>query len=513
MLSIKRKNVPEYLHYSELYNSVKVPERLYAKKIFKSGKLEIDNLNDLYKVMNVIKYYQINTIPDEVYQFIIKHTDCKSKTSNVINKVLLDELINKFSDCFELQVKDTGRNVVFNSTELALFIEYKTKNIELSELFAKTIVESHVNLFKVLYCEDLMGDLDYQHKNEHFHETKHNDLYTPIGKAGNIHIIMHLVENQEKHTSDSLDNMMQLISQTIKDKKHDFTTKYLLTNIRRNKYYKTFQCSKESYYSYPYDRDLMIFATENNRLDMIEFMTKEGVKWTHLVLNYAAKHGFLDILKYAIEQDKTRSRWEGLLAVLLNLVVKNKHFSCVKYLIEELPKRLIIQINYRDIISAIENDDIEMVKYLLESQNSRGRFESFKSMFFEYAICKNAIQCLKYLHKNGYNAQAMSNGLTGLMDDGNSFEMIKYLHKNNLLNTKNAELCALAAKYGDLKVLKYLHEHKYAWDERTCNFAEQNGHLECFKYAYELDCPWSRTTKNIKGHRDIIEYMNKNFPL
>ena len=71
----------------------------------------------------------------------------------------------------------------------------------------------------------------------------------------------------------------------------------------------------------------------------------------------------------------------------------------------------------------------------------------------------------------------------------------------------------IAAKYGDLKVLKYLHEHKYAWDERTCNFAEQNGHLECFKYAYELDCPWSRTTKNIKGHRDIIEYMNKNFPL
>ena len=45
--------------------------------------------------------------------------------------------------------------------------------------------------------------------------------------------------------------------------------------------------------------------------------------------------------------------------------------------------------------------------------------------------------------------------------------------------------CHEAAENGDLECLKYLHENGYPWYSNTCKSAAASGNLECLKYAHE----------------------------
>jgi hypothetical protein len=71
---------------------------------------------------------------------------------------------------------------------------------------------------------------------------------------------------------------------------------------------------------------------------------------------------------------------------------------------------------------------------------------------------------------------------------------------------------SLAAAYGHLECLKFLHEQGCPWDERTVLNATRNGHLECLKYLHEQGCPYygiiaGYVAKN--GHQECIEYLRK----
>jgi len=115
------------------------------------------------------------------------------------------------------------------------------------------------------------------------------------------------------------------------------------------------------------------------------------------------------------------------------------------------------------------------------------------------------------MHKKKLHCAVKPNDLDAMIKN-NYFDLIEYLAKNKSLDKSNCDMCALAGKYGHLKMLKYLRKSGFSWDDRTCNFSEQNGHYECFKYAYEKGCPWGRITKNVAGHRNMINYMNEMFP-
>jgi ankyrin repeat protein len=507
MLSIKRKNVPEYLHNSELYTTIRVPERLHYDKIFNGGELIIDNINDLYKVMNIIKYYKLNVIPDEVYQFIIDNLNCKNEQSNIINKVLIDELINKFNDCFELKLDNIDNKIIFNSAELVQFIEHKIKQSDVAELFVKTIDNDYENLFKVLYNKQLMGNFEYEHRDHTVNKQEFTDLYTKVGEKGNYEIIKYIIDSfDDRNTIESLEIMMHIIRQTMKNKQYDLCTKYILKQMRLNKSHCT-QCNKKSKYTFPYDKDLMIFATENNRLDMIKYMQSENFKNTKLVLTYAARNGYLDILQYYLDIYKSHYQTRNGIIPICNEAITNNHFNCVKYLFENGASCDIFSV-----INVIKNDRLEIFKYLFKSIKINAHDSNlYKTIHYHTAISSNAIKCIKYMHKKKLHCAVKPDDLD-IMIKNNYFDLIEYLATTKSLDKSNCDICALAGKYGHLKMLKYLRKNGFSWDDRTCNFSEQNRHYECFKYAYEKGCPWGRTTKNITGHRNMISYMNEMFP-
>jgi len=69
--------------------------------------------------------------------------------------------------------------------------------------------------------------------------------------------------------------------------------------------------------------------------------------------------------------------------------------------------------------------------------------------------------------------------------------MIRYKDKCRKMSLTNysalndsEDYSFVAASYGYLDVLKYLHENDCPWDERTCYYASLNGHLDCLKYLH-----------------------------
>lgn len=99
---------------------------------------------------------------------------------------------------------------------------------------------------------------------------------------------------------------------------------------------------------------------------------------------------------------------------------------------------------------------------------------------------------------------------------GNTF------HLRNL--PMDIELCHIAAGYGKLEVLKYLHENGCPWDDWVCAYAIAGGYLDCLRYAHENGCSWGSvmiqesfivymyraTNTTTKELQDCIDYLNKN---
>ena len=69
----------------------------------------------------------------------------------------------------------------------------------------------------------------------------------------------------------------------------------------------------------------------------------------------------------------------------------------------------------------------------------------------------------------------------------------------------------IAAKYGNLEMLKYCVANECPVDEWTCANAAQSGHLECLKYLHqEAKAPWDNNTATwaaSNGHLHILEYL------
>ena len=75
------------------------------------------------------------------------------------------------------------------------------------------------------------------------------------------------------------------------------------------------------------------------------------------------------------------------------------------------------------------------------------------------------------------------------------------------------DVCAEAAKVGNLDVLKWARENDCPWDETTCAHAALRGHLEILKWARENDCPWNGSTCSTaayKGRLEVLKWAREN---
>jgi hypothetical protein len=93
-----------------------------------------------------------------------------------------------------------------------------------------------------------------------------------------------------------------------------------------------------------------------------------------------------------------------------------------------------------------------------------------------------------------------------------NMEMLKYCVANECPIDERA--CAFAAENGRLEVLKYLHEEaKAPWDSETAEWAAGNGHLHILEYLVERKFDqyneWACRNAAENGHLDCLKYLHE----
>lgn len=78
---------------------------------------------------------------------------------------------------------------------------------------------------------------------------------------------------------------------------------------------------------------------------------------------------------------------------------------------------------------------------------------------------------------------------------------------------KDSKATCFAAAYGDLPLLRLLHEEKFVWHVDTCFFASKHGHVKCLQYVHTNGCTMNAQVCMVaaaKGHVNCLKYVLDN---
>ena len=76
----------------------------------------------------------------------------------------------------------------------------------------------------------------------------------------------------------------------------------------------------------------------------------------------------------------------------------------------------------------------------------------------------------------------------------------------------NELTCAMAARGGYLRMLKWMRENKCPWDSKTCFEAGKAGHLEVLKWIHGQKCEWDVFAGRLAakyGHLHVLEWLKQ----
>jgi len=132
--------------------------------------------------------------------------------------------------------------------------------------------------------------------------------------------------------------------------------------------------------------------------------------------------------------------------------------------------------------AAVYQGNLEMVKYCIANECP------IDEMACEYAASEGHLEVLKYLREE---AKALWDWRTATFAAKyGQLHILEYLVDRKFAFNTHAHACTAAARSGYLDCLKYLHETaKAPWDEDAVLYAHENNHIECVQYLLDNNCP------------------------
>ena len=95
-------------------------------------------------------------------------------------------------------------------------------------------------------------------------------------------------------------------------------------------------------------------------------------------------------------------------------------------------------------------------------------------------------------------------------------DIMRCLHRyydEQQINPWSIDICAIAARLGNLDCLQYAHENGCEWNHYTCSAAAGRRHMHCLQYAHENGCEWGPGTclsAASSGNLDCLKYAHEN---
>ena len=88
-------------------------------------------------------------------------------------------------------------------------------------------------------------------------------------------------------------------------------------------------------------------------------------------------------------------------------------------------------------------------------------------------------------------------------------------HVNSWPGIRSPNVCARAAAYGQMHVLKWARANGYPWDSYTTFWASEKGQLQALQWAVAHDAPFKPLQCKLiaarNGHKAVMEWLNTKF--
>lgn len=263
------------------------------------------------------------------------------------------------------------------------------------------------------------------------------------------------------------------------------------------------------------DTKLYAIAAQAGQYGLIKTLhtTEYDCLWDEMTFAYTAERGTLTMLKWLHTNGCPVDYTAGIAAA------RARHIDIIKWLTS-----IGVSLHSDMWIEAIANNHTELIEWLVKNNCPRsgdecdqaacyGRIEILSCLlennmtFIEIHLCWHAaahgqLETLKWLRSRGF---PWSERISAIAAETNRFEVLKWLHANGcpcdiehcveqIIGAKwiidNSEKIPVREE-DSINTLEYFHEAGFPWNyPRLCLIAARSGNLAVLKWLREHDCPW-----------------------
>lgn len=503
-IELSPDNIPNFLKSSDLYKNFDFSEednvfRVPTKYIKYDTK--VNSIEDLINLIHVIRFWLIEDIPDELYDFVMKNDDLdysyileefdnmKLVTEiKILTKIVIQiDTIIKFG-CINFLKYFHRKFYTFN--ENSIYSAIDSKQFEIFEYLINSGCKVNALCIKRV-CQD--EDSRY--------------LKMVIDKCRKILLKIPKSESCEFWSlqiatkSGKLENMKLL---------HQIGFEKDISICQIAACYGFLECLKFAHKNgYPWDNSICSIAIENYNLNCLKYAHENGCDFDSNYISRAV--GNLEMLKYIhANGGQFDIRFIDNCLKLGGSKYGNYHLALPSFKYAHENNFPIDPTSFSiKVFGIFKNQNYEFIKYLIENN-------------FEYPE-KSLWHCC-YLAKSD-NIDFYNFAISKCSrDKGIILSVLKEKKNRDFLNfiiehdcELDEEVFASAVYFGEINLLKYLYEKGCPWDEQTSLNAVKLGNLQYLKYAIENGCPCNEEAAEFASlHQllDILKYLvENNYPV
>ena len=265
------------------------------------------------------------------------------------------------------------------------------------------------------------------------------------------------------------------------------------------------------------------FAARGGSLETIRWFQGQGANTTDSTCNNAAMGGNIDII-YTLREEGIDSRkmaiWSIIggkldtLKILLSegyplssntighnvcLAAENNNIDIVKYLIEEKNQSCDIS----TYIQAASNGYVELMQYLLDDHHLPDYDDDID--IFCSAVRSKQYGIMDCLIEDGFPLNTSVTFLAAILND---LDMIKYLHLRNCPWDYSVYI-------GNLEIMQYAFDNSCQFDERSCHLVASSGNIPALELLHSFGCPFGESISrayNSKQYETVLYLRSKGCP-
>jgi hypothetical protein len=491
MKNIQLCNIPNFLVNSVLYEQLAENEEISISESRFIEKIEINDINDFAKTLDVLRYWMVNDVPDEIFNFIENNSNLN-----------FSEIFKRFADFpFILELKlllDFARNENLEDIRRA-------KNMMLA-------IYGHHPKSLQLMVDSLGG------KNSMVGGIIHTMQNTEMDIVENKYRFVNLIAKND---------YLNLLKYIYNQQKYDFSNDFMGILVIEN----SPECLKfmqENNSEFP--ASLGIVAAAFGHYEILKFLHTSGCSINDVTGLAACMGSDVKCYKYVNEQANIKVNYEktqtliGKFMLQYNKLkdnVKSSMFSAIQSFASAFSNNLnsIPNLLPGFTMPVITNNFYGQTSTQITEQTETiikeiGKHLNFKSLYPSYASLTGNLELLKEMHKDGHR---IDNGPLVTSVKFEYLDCIKFSYqcmKDDLPKNETFKwmtgLTTICGMNGNLEILKFLHDNGCPLEPLCLQNAAFKGHFNIVKYCCENNCELSKQVIDnavCNGHYEILSYL------